>query len=1137
MKREVWQMSKRLAVVLGIILLIVPSLLAQEKATSSIQGTVKDAQGAAVTGATVELASDALFGGKTTTTTDSAGFYRFDNLRPATYNLSVTKAGFATYKQEEIMLAVGRSPSIDVSLKVGTVEEVVEVTGVAPQIDVTQSKVQTNITQDMLEDVPKGRSYQSLIQFAPGARAEPLEGGAGGQAPNSRGVAQTMGYSIDGAANSENSYMVEGQETADIRYGTATTNVPMEFTQEVVIKSSGFEAENGGAMGGVVNLIQKRGSNTWHGSVFTYYSADTFDAAPNRIYSNTYQPKKDHYRLWEPGFDVGGFLWKDKIWLFASFVPRMHREERTVFMTQINNPRKFSSDTDTYYSLARVDANPFTKLHLYASWQYNYEKNQGYSQPGPDDVFGLTNPGGAASNPDNYNHGIGYKQPNVIFGAGGDYAPTPALLFSSRWGRQFYNYMDIGLPVGIRYIYRNTAYLPNTPNGSYDPTIAPGNASTTALDGTTLGTACPSCVHASGFSNIGANSAYIFDKYWRTTWGSDASYFVKGWGSHNFKFGYLLTKLSNDVINGYNTAQAYIGYNRLWSPTVSSGLGCNAIVAFNATQPTWAGDPRSADCRGLWGTVNFREYGEFGLASSTLHGLYAQDSWQIGHGVALNLGMRFEKEFVPTFTPGFPSINFNFNQKVAPRLGVAWDVFGNNKLKVYGSFGYFYNPVKYDLPRGSFGGNYWHDCVYALDVPDYNGFVPVRGASGHFCDPTGGASSASTVPNPFGRPNGGLIANEDFRIPSNDPGSDCTALQNTPGSCVAALLALQPMKQHQWVVGADWQIRPSLALMTRYARNRLDRAIEDTGVIGPDGEIYSINNPGFGFNATMYGTGLPPIPKAIRNYDGLEIRLVRAASSAWYGELAYTYSRLYGNYAGGTNTDVADGGGGRQSNTGRAFDEPMGSFDAHGNPINGPMATDRPHTFKAAGYYRVKWWKMNTVFGIFQQLYSGSALSSYADVYGMNTELEGRGNWITVSTNANRQNYVLDSVRARRTPSFSQSDFSIVQEMNVGEGKQLGFEVNFTNIFNQHSPMYYYQSLGEITPTSINTATGCSVTPLPQACIIDYHYLLTGGYNYINELNGVGMTPGTPNTLSANYGKPYGWQQPRGLRFKIKFSF
>ena len=194
--------------------------------------------------------------------------------RRAAYTIIITATGFRTYKQENIDLQVGHLPTLDVTMEVGTLAETVEVSAAAALIDSTQSKVQTNIAQESLMNLPtQSLSYQSVIQFAPGARYEPLQNSGTGNANN--------GFQINGASNSENSYLVDGQETANIYDGHSQANVPMDFIDEVQVKTSGFEAEYGGALGGVVNVISKRGSNEWHGSVFTYYNADRFNAAPN----------------------------------------------------------------------------------------------------------------------------------------------------------------------------------------------------------------------------------------------------------------------------------------------------------------------------------------------------------------------------------------------------------------------------------------------------------------------------------------------------------------------------------------------------------------------------------------------------------------------------------------------------------------------------------------------------------------------------------------------------------------------------------------------------------------------------------------------------------------------------------------
>jgi hypothetical protein len=145
---------------------LVSAAVAQET-TAGIQGTVKDQQGAVVSGATVELTSPSLIGTKSTKT-DSSGKYQFSALPPGTYELSVTAPNFKTVKQTNLDLAAGRLPIIDVSLQVGTVGETIEVSSAAPMVDVTQSKVQVSVSSEEMSNVPKGRSFQSLIPFAPG---------------------------------------------------------------------------------------------------------------------------------------------------------------------------------------------------------------------------------------------------------------------------------------------------------------------------------------------------------------------------------------------------------------------------------------------------------------------------------------------------------------------------------------------------------------------------------------------------------------------------------------------------------------------------------------------------------------------------------------------------------------------------------------------------------------------------------------------------------------------------------------------------------------------------------------------------------------------------------------------------------
>lgn len=1128
----------KVGVYLGVFLLAM--LLANpgfaQETTGGIQGTIKDQTGAIIAGATVEVTSSALIGTKSLQT-DASGFYRFVNLPIGEYTLTVTAPNFKKHRQTGINLDAGRMPTIDVALEIGAVTSTVEVSAEATLVDVTQSKVQTNVNELALTNLPLGRSYQSVIQFAPGARSEPLQ----------------AGFQIDGASNSENSYLVEGQETSDIRSGASNVNVPREFIQEVQIKSSGFEAEYGGALGGVVNVIMKRGGNTWHGSVFTYYQADVFDSQPNKTLRKNpsilinaggatrldqpaqyYSPKQDHYRYIDPGFEVGGKLIQDRLWVFTSFVPRILNTRRTVnFLTTPpipNGPISFNQQAIVYYGIARADVLATQKIRVFGSWQTNYVRVTGNSLPGVDDVAGLVNTS-ATSDPRDFSNSIGYVQPRVIFGVGADMTLLPTLVATTRFGRLYSDYQDRGVPVGNRYIYRDTNYPYSTGTGTVcaSPVVAPCTVATTALSGATLLASDPA-IHSANWSNMGANSATVFDRYERLSFSQDVAYFAKFYGTHNLKAGYGFSRLQNNVTNGYNTADIYVAFGVTYAPGGTTGItNCNAIIATNTATYGNPGGTVGSDCQGLWGTVNIRDLGTAGKVGSWNHALYMQDSWTVARGLTLNLGVRFDKEKLPSYNPLFRGINFGFTDKVAPRLGAAWDVLGNGKIKVSGSYAWFYDIMKYELPRGSFGGDYWHDCVYALDTTNFAGILPVRDAQNHYCPLTGGANG--TLP-------AGLrfIENYDYRMPSNDP--------STPGgSSVTGLVDpnLKPMKQNAVVLGAEWAIMPTLLFEARYTRKRIDRTIEDTGIITPAGEQYFISNPGFGVNATVPAqecTGCPPNPKANRRYDAVEFRLTKRGGAKWFGSLSYTYSKLRGNYSGLTATDISDGGAGRNSpNVDRAFDGPQMGYTSHGKVDDGPLATDRPNTFKGVGYYTLKWWDMETTFGGFQQLYQGTPLSSYVSVNGAPVFVEGRGKFVAMTRDAATGNWVQGSVSSRRTPIYSQTDVSVAHSLHVSksnEALKIGFEIDVFNLFNQKSTTYINQNLirtSYINPTPCTTTLACPATNISG---IDYKALLAG-YNYVSVAN-TGATA-TSRILNSLYGMPYGWQSPREVRFKVKFTF
>src|SRR6266566_6642997 len=216
-------MSKRISFAVLICVLACSWSASAQETTGGIQGTVKDPQGAVIPGATVEVSSPALIG-KKSATTDAGGFYHFEQLPPGIYSINVNAPGFAPQTQGSLQVTTGSLPTVNFSLQVGAITQEVSVSAEAAVIDITQSKVQTNVPVEILTAIPKSRSFQSVIPFAPGARQEPLQ---------SARESRLGGYQIDGATDSENVYMIDGVNASDVQSGGVGKDFQSDFIEEV----------------------------------------------------------------------------------------------------------------------------------------------------------------------------------------------------------------------------------------------------------------------------------------------------------------------------------------------------------------------------------------------------------------------------------------------------------------------------------------------------------------------------------------------------------------------------------------------------------------------------------------------------------------------------------------------------------------------------------------------------------------------------------------------------------------------------------------------------------------------------------------------------------------------------------------
>jgi len=1165
---------------LAVLLLIAP-VLAQET-TGGLQGTVKDPSGAVVPKANVVLTGTTLVGIKSLET-DSSGYYHFANLPPGKYTVTVKASGFSELKREQITIEVGHLPTLDLTLAVGAAGTVVEVTGAAPVIDVTTETTQTNVTADVLKDVPtQGRSFQSVIQFAPSARNEPLAGsqgspqmsmgnGTGGQSPGSGGNGQAFGYSVAGGSDSENSYLVEGQETADSIGGFSHTNVPFDFIQEVEVKSSGIEAEHGGALGGVVNVIMKKGGNSFHGSAFAIFESGGWDGSPtayNRYdptYAPTpdasgnawlddpsqqYQPKRDKLDDIMPGFTIGGPVMKDKLWFFAGFNPEFRNRERVVNMTGVGNT-PFSANQQTYYTTARLDYAATQKLRLFGSWLYQYQKESGEDLPFGDSTTGLLNLS-AGSPLFVFGHNLGFGAPNTTTNVGLDYTITPRLVATFRWGYSFQNYHDFGFPTtGVIWEFATSG------EGANDNLGFPISA-TSPLS------------QFAGYQNAPANiNTTTYDATHHHQIDANVAWFKSGWyGTHNIKVGYQLNHLSNTLLQHWNEPEINVfpGAGNYYVAQGPTGAG-NCSGSLTSPGSNGSGidfDTVYGGCAGQFGYLTVMDYGSNGHATSVNHGFFFQDAWTMGHGVTINAGLRIEKEYLPAEDQ--PSggiqepINFGWGDKIAPRLGAAWDVFKNGKMKVFGSYGVYNDIMKLNLAISSFGGQYWQNCAYAMNTDQLQNFIPVFNSSTRDCGAVIG-SDATTNANFAGGVGAGpanyyFLENQNFRtFPTTC--ATCTLTEE------GVMPGIKPYRQHDTTFGVDYQISKDLAFEARWDRTRLDHAIEDSAIFNPNiGETFVIVNPGQSLDRTfdgfwnfLYGApsgcgtggGNPACPPniipAARSYDGVEFRLTKSTSKHWFGMFSYTYSHFRGNYTGLTSTDIGDGGGGRNApNNSRSFDESFFSWNANGGSSSGLLPTDRPNAFKGYAYYELGEGKhMSTDFGIFQFLYSGTPQTSILDVGfsfappagAFPTDIVDRGKWVNVSQDQTTGAITTGNPYTFRTPWYIQTDFSLTQNYKISEQKVVSFTATIPNLLNQRAITAYY-------PFMESQYFGQYLAPqgLPLFAGVPAYLAYESAYPWQSLLNTMGGNTLTGiGTINSQYGQPYIFQLARNIRLGVKFTF
>ena len=917
--------------------LVVPALAQEQR--GSLEGVVRDSSGAVLPGATVDAQSNV--GPVASTTTDASGVYRFPSLAPGNYKVTANLQGFVAREVVDVRVALGQIKKVDFSLPLSGVTETVQVTAETPLIDVRQSTRQTNIRAEQVELLPHGRDFTTMVTQAPGANNESKLGG----------------ISIDGASAGENRFIIDGIETTNLRNGTSGQDLIADFVEEVQVKSSGYTAEFGGATGGVINVITKSGTNAWHGSgTFNFQGSATEGGRRPNLRINltndtvseyiTY-PEDEETRI-EPGFAIGGPIVRDRAWFFGAYMPAMTTTNRSVSASTANNPAAAAVSSEQKITSQNFTGNLTAQLSTNARGRFAF--NNGWNR-----TKGLL-PALTGLDPAGTNYTKTSTFPQYSASANLDWVVSPKLFFGVRGGYSMNNQYDTNVTEEDRVLFSagNNLGFPGVP---------------------------ASLQRGTGFSNIPTNNKVTRDKFTRVNFQADGTVYGSAAGDHQLKFGVQFDRVGNDVLSGESANLVRIS----WDRSLSTG---------NPVQ------------RGTYGYYQVRSNGvapqQGFITEGNIHslniGLFVQDAWTINNRLTVNLGIRTERERVPTYTTGedIPEfgLEFPFSQKLAPRVGFAYDVKGDGNWKVAGSWGVFYDIFKLELPRGSFGGDKWLEYYYTLDTFDWTNL-----ASASSCPP---ACSGTLIRGPV-----------DFRHPSF--GADSIDPD------------LKPMKLQEATLSLDRQLNDVMALGVRYVHKQVDRAIEDTGALDAQGnEIYVVANPGFNLTALAFTNPDVANPKAVRDYDSVELVFEKRLSNNWYFRPSYLWSRLYGNYSGLSQSDEN---GRRSPNVGRLWDYPLMMFQDGGTANLGPLATDRPHQFKAQFIYQLD---MGTSLGVHQYVASGLPVTREIGIYPPNNlpvQYLGRGS-------------------DGRTPMFSQTDLFVQHGFRLGD-RELQLSLNVLNLFNQ----------------------------------------------------------------------------------------
>jgi outer membrane receptor protein involved in Fe transport len=655
-QKGVWRLGAAAA---AIALLVAAPSFAQT--TGRIEGRALDSSGAVLPGATMTVSGPNLQGIRTATT-DNDGRFRFLALPPGTYTVKAELAGFSTVEQPNVRVQLDGTVTLELTMSPAAVTETVTVTGTAPVIDVTSTTTGAKFDTQLFDKLPVTRNFQSLALAAPGVTTGGLNDAGCPSCP-------TNNPSVGGASAAENRYVVDGLDATDPAFGTSNVSLPMEFIQEVEIKTGGYQAEYGGALGGILNVLTKSGSNQFKGDVFGYYTDDnlrnTSDPTPG------FGQDLGISRQFDVGADIGGKLIQDKLWFFAAVNPTFTDND---FVTRALVPVTAETRNTRFSGKLTWQAGPNHQI------VGSFFGDPGSSQAVSRNVMGtVVN----ESDTSTYNYNAAY---NGILSSG--------LFLKLSAGRSDQN--ESG-PGGDQPFYtersadgRHIRAFASGNCGDFDRALAAGTMSGVIFN--------PNCNGGTFVTETGDRS--------RDELSGALTWFAKtGSVGHELKFGTNYRRVKYHDFAHYPAPIPGPVVDETGATVDGAGITGQRYNLFG-------------------GSYSLIEYDQNSEGQTDELALFVQDQIKFGERVTLNLGLRFDSSHsTGVASDRFPNreLDFGLGDMIAPRLGAIIDVAGNGKSKLYGHWGRFYESVPLDINVRAFGQEQFN--FYYFYYPS-NGSLP-----------------------------------------------------------------------------------------------------------------------------------------------------------------------------------------------------------------------------------------------------------------------------------------------------------------------------------------------------------------------------------------------------------------------------